>query len=312
VITRLEKPLVAIQLDRALELVCRVRDNQLICVFIYGPKGIGKTEIVKVAYRESIVHLESVPDATLHGMRQLFLANPAGHYWLDDNDQWLKHQHEVNFLKRVLQGGNIEAINANTLRASDYENTVNHVKSHIRLIVTSNARLDALSTAQRNHVEAVIDRGERIDITTDPPELLKFLDWWIVEQNYFATDMFRAEANINRSLSLREIQDVLNFIHAFAWQLPLSLRMIRQTAVERVMSPNDWKTKLRAGLLPPKQLTITPPPAPQMFGRNVREGLPIKPTGYERRLAKRMQRIGAGAADAADPSDGRQRAVPFP
>ena len=100
--------------------------------------------------------------------------------------------------------------------------------------------------------------------------------------------MFRAEAKINRRLSLREIQDVLNFIHAYAWRLPLSLRMVREIAVERMISPDDWDTKLIAGLPPEPRLKIAPPPAPKMFGHAERHGLPRQPTGFERREAKRL------------------------
>src|SRR3978361_1725919 len=105
--TRLEKPLIATQLDRALELVCRVRDGQLICVFIFGPKGIGKTKIVEMAYAGSAIGLTPISDATLYGMRQTFLANPSGHFWFDDNDQWMKEQRETNYIKRALQGGDL-------------------------------------------------------------------------------------------------------------------------------------------------------------------------------------------------------------
>ena len=85
-VIRLEKPLIETQLERAQELICRVRDGRLISVFIFGPKGIGKTKVVETAYYGSGVHLEPISDATMYGMRQMFLGNPSGHFWLDDND----------------------------------------------------------------------------------------------------------------------------------------------------------------------------------------------------------------------------------
>jgi DNA modification methylase len=286
VVVRLPKPKVAFEMETAADAAHRVATGLSRGAMILGPPGVAKTETIAAVYRETGVIIKKIPGATLGGLRAAFMDDPDGHYWLDDFDHWMKDQETVNFLKQVLLQQMIGKANALT-----GFNEADLVQSNNRVIISSNADPEALRPQARAHLLALRDRCKVICISHDPLDLLNYLGWWIVEKDYYGTDMCRAEAaveGLNRRLSLREIQDCLNFLYRHAWRQPLSLRRCREIAVERVLHPDDWDQRLQFSLFATPRRTDVPPEPPTMFGQNERHGLQWRPTGFERRQANRL------------------------
>jgi hypothetical protein len=189
VVVRLPKPKLAFEMETVADATHRVSTGLSRGAMILGPPGVAKTETIAAVYRETGATIKEIPGATLGGLRAAFMDDPDGHYWLDDYDHWMKDQETVNFLKQVLT----QQMIGKAIALTGF-NEAELVRSNNRVIISSNADPEALRPQARAHLLALRDRCKVVCISHDPLDLLNYLGWWIVEKDYYSTDMCRAEA----------------------------------------------------------------------------------------------------------------------
>jgi hypothetical protein len=90
----------------------------------------------------------------------------------------------------------------------------------------------------------------------------------VCENDYFRTRTFWQHENI-KPLSLREIQDVLNFLHEHADRLPITLRTLNAIARERKNRPDIWEIECRGMFRTP--IGFAAARAPVVLGYRQRE-----------------------------------------
>lgn len=273
-IERLPKPEILVKLEFAEECLKRLITGHERAVYIMGPTGVGKDVLVTRVFAEAGIELELIQDASLFGVRAAFMENPTAYFWLNDYDAWLDDSAYLNFLKNATEPGStrlLGARNQTTLRKKEEK-----VAFDGRLVNCTNVDLFSLSKSVQRHVEAVTGRGKLINLSSDPLELLKYIDYWVCELDYFRTAKFRQVTEINRPISLADAQAILDFVHANAWRLPLSLRSVNAIAKELKFSREHWLANCAAMFQPPLERKDAPPPAPIIYPYGQRHGLPAR------------------------------------
>jgi hypothetical protein len=243
-VSKIDPPLIELMRRRLRQLVIRcLKAHEYLGVLVSGPPGCSKTTTIETTAAELRIPLLVLQNATKYGILRTIAENPEANIFIDDFDDWLTDREIVSIFKAALDKSEkrriIRAVNRDTIRLG-----LTRVPFNGRIIMSTNADFNRLPPAMRTHVDALADRFVPVYIPWDHAELLAYIDWWICEGDYFRTPLFFKRERIP-PLSLREVQDVLNFIHANASALPLTLRMVNDVARERKLHPDGWAENLR-------------------------------------------------------------------
>jgi hypothetical protein len=252
-----KKPKLQAQLDLAEEHAKRLaepkcRDKGLL---IFGSTGVGKSHVLKRGIGRHIL----LQDSTKVGLLDTLREHPKATVLSDDNDGMWTDIATLNVLKAALAEQNARVLHVNraSLRAGSHD-----IIFAGRFASASNHEPAKLSAKYVAHFEAIASRATVINLTRMPTDLLDFVDWRVCECDHFRCEQFWLDTGIT-SLGLAAAQDVLDFVHQYAWRLPsIDLRQLNRIAVERKRYPEGWTDRCIATLRDHAVVEGRPPPPP--------------------------------------------------
>jgi hypothetical protein len=272
----MDTPKIWLQLNELKKALRRILHNtantEYYGVICLGPQGCGKTVTVEQIAEECHVQLIRLPaDTTLVGFLTLLRRNPRGTIWLDDNGKWAFDLVFLDVLKSALQTSGprwIGSVNHNTLRDG-----IEPFLFSGRIIITSNIRSRDIPPRLMPHVEALADRTYRRDISSDPSERLRYIDYLVAERDYFRSpEYLRDQKMAHRQLNKEQIVEILFFMHENAYRVDPSLRTLNSVARACVTEPDHWYLNLLINAPDPVPWPRQVPPMPEILNASERNG----------------------------------------
>lgn len=221
---------------------------------------MGKSHVLK-RLKRGIGRYILLQDSTRVGLLDTLREHPKATVLSDDNDGMWTDIPTLNVLKAALAERNARVLHVNraSLRAGSHD-----IIFSGRIASASNHEPANLSARYSPHFQAIASRSTVIQLTRNPLDLLEFIDWRVCEDNHFRSDQFFKDTGIT-SLGLAAAQDVLDFVHHYAWRFQsIDLRRLNSIAVERKRDPEGWADRCIALHVeqPVGVVAGRPPPSP--------------------------------------------------
>ena len=257
----MEPPLIVRQMTYAAERLERVIRGEDVSVFVFGPTGTGKTQLVDDICEKFGVRQILCQNMTKTGFLDLLRKHKTGRKLvvIDDSDEFMADIEFCNLMKQATTNKRrrtITSINHVTLRDG-----TDSFDTDCRIIVLSNGDPEHVPTRMRNHVQALIGRCPVVPISFDPLELLRYVDYHVCELDYLR----------RWRVSLATAQQILDTFHLCAWRLRnIDFRCLNEFADEARRNPGGWTEKIKGILRPTPIRDDEPPPAPRILPRSMR------------------------------------------